>query len=72
MYATLGNIHPENRSKIHPMQLVLLVREIDLKYFGQNIVFRAIVDDLKKLEEVGVLVDDQYVQGTLAMIMAII
>ncbi|CAB4018346.1 Hypothetical predicted protein [Paramuricea clavata] len=61
MYATLGNIHPENRSKIHPMQLVLLVREIDLKYFGQNIVFRALVDDLKKLE-VGVLVDDQYVQ----------
>jgi hypothetical protein len=69
MYATLGNIHPENRSKIHPMQLVLLVREIDLKYFGQNIVFRALVDDLKKLEEVGALVDDQYVQGTLAMIM---
>ena len=30
------------------MQLVLLVREIDLKYFGQNIVFRALVDDLKK------------------------
>lgn len=69
MYATLGNIHPENRSKIHPFQLVLLVREIDLKYFGQNIVFRALVYDLKKLEEVGVLVDDQYVQGTLAMIM---
>jgi hypothetical protein len=69
MYATLCNILPENSSKIHPMQLVLLVREIDLKYFGQNIVFQALVDDLKKLEEVGVLVDDQYVQGTLAMIM---
>lgn len=69
MYATLGNIYPENRSKIHPMQLVLLVREIDLKYFGQHIVFRPLVDNLKKIEDVGVLVDDQYVQGTLVLIM---
>ena len=69
MYATLGNIYPENRSKIHYMQLVLLVREIDFKYFGQDTVFRALVDDLKKIEEVGVFVDDHYVQGTLVMIM---
>ena len=69
MYATLGNIYPENRSKIHPMQLVLLVREIDFKYFGQDTVFQALVDDLKKIEEVGIFVDDHYVQGTLVMIM---
>lgn len=69
VYVTLGNIHPENRSKIDPIQLVLLVREVDFKYFGQHIVFRELVNDLKEIEETGVFVGDEYVQGTVAMFM---
>lgn len=49
------------------MQLVLLVREVDFK-FGQEVVFRVLVNDLKKIEQIGVLVDDKLVKGTVAMI----
>lgn len=50
------------------MQLVLLVREVDFKFFGQEVVFRVLVNDLKKIEQIGVLVDDKLVKGTVAMI----
>ena len=33
------------------MQLVLLVREIYFKFFGQEAVFRVLVNDLKKLSK---------------------
>lgn len=67
VYVTLGNIYPENRSKVDQMQLVLLVREADFKYFGQHIVFRELVNDLKEIEESGVLVGNEYIRGTVAM-----
>lgn len=54
VYLTLGNIYPQNRSKIDQMQLVLMVKEVDFKYFGQEAVFHVLVEDLKKLEETGV------------------
>ena len=61
VYVTLGNIFDQ-------MQLVLLVRETDFKYFGQEAIFRVLVNDLKKIEQDGVLVDNEYVRGTVAMI----
>ena len=61
VYVTLGNIRPENRSKVDPMQLVLPVREADFKYFGQKLVFQPLVNDLKKIEESGVLVGCNYI-----------
>jgi hypothetical protein len=69
VYLTLGNIYPQNRSQIDQMQLVLLVRESDFKFFGQNAVFRVLVNDLKKIEQDGVLVDTKYIRGTVAMIL---
>ncbi|XP_064640806.1 uncharacterized protein LOC135495545 [Lineus longissimus] len=39
VYATFGNLLPQNRSKIEPLQLVLLCREKDFKYFGMDVVF---------------------------------
>ena len=32
----------------------MLIREVDFKYFGQEAVFRVLVNDLKKIEETGV------------------
>ena len=67
VYVTLGNIYPQNRSKVDQMQLVLLVREVDFKYFGQEAVFRVLVNDLKKIEESGVPFENEYIRGTVAM-----
>ena len=61
VYVTLGNIYPQYRSQINQMQLVLLVRERDFKFFGQDAVFRVLVNDLKKIEQDGVLVDTKYI-----------
>ncbi|XP_028416452.1 uncharacterized protein LOC114540531 [Dendronephthya gigantea] len=69
VYVTLGNIYPQNRSQIDQMQLVLLVRESDFKFFGQDAVFRILVNDLKKIEEHGVLVEKEYIRGTVTMIL---
>ena len=53
VYATFGNLLPQNRSKIEPMQLVLLCREKDFKYFGMDMVFQRLVSDLQDIEENG-------------------
>lgn len=69
MYLTLANILPYNRSSIDQMQLVLLCREQDYKYFGQDLVFGSLVKDLKDLELNGVnLPDGQVCKGTLCAI----
>ena len=67
VYVTLGNIYPQNRSKIDQMQLVMLIREVDFKYFGQEAVFRVLVNDLKKIEETGVQFEHKKMCGTVAM-----
>lgn len=67
VYFTLGNIYPQYRSKIDQLQLVLLVRELDFKYFGQDAVFRPLINDLKKIETIGLLVENEYVRGTITM-----
>ena len=55
------------QSESDRFQLVMLVRELDLKYFGQDAVFRPLLNDLKKLETTGVPVENEFVQGTIAM-----
>lgn len=50
VYYTLGNIFPYFRSKVDPMQLVLLCKQTDFEFFGHEKVFRPLVRDLKKLE----------------------
>ena len=51
------------------MQLVLLCKEGDFKYFGTNKVFETLIKDLKVLEERGfVMHDGSAVKGTLVAI----
>ncbi|XP_030842614.1 uncharacterized protein LOC105437795 isoform X1 [Strongylocentrotus purpuratus] len=54
VYATFGNLLPQNRTKIEAMQLVLLCKEKDFKYFGMDVVFLRLVSDLQELEQNGV------------------
>lgn len=54
VYITLGEILPHNRSCVDPMQLALLCREEDFRYFGQEKIFTPLVSDLKDIEEVGI------------------
>jgi len=54
MYMTLAEIAPHNRSSIDPMQLVMLCREEDFQFFGQEKVFSTLVSDLKEMEENGI------------------
>jgi len=62
VYMTLGEILPQYRSLVDPMQLVLLCRDEDFKQFGQQKVFSSLVDaDLKYLEDSGF----QSVDGTI-------
>lgn len=51
------------------MQLVLLCREQDFKYFGMNKVLEPLIKDLKVLEERGIVTSDgSVVKGTLVAI----
>lgn len=57
VYLSLGEISPHNRSAIDSIQLVMLCREQDLQYFGQEKVFCHLLQDLREIEEVGVQLD---------------
>lgn len=60
---------PHNRSSVDQMQLALLCREQDYKYFGHNKLFSALTRDLKALEENGLVMSDgQVYRGTLCVI----
>lgn len=69
IYLTLADLLPHNRSSTDQMQLVLLCREQDFKFFGQKVVLRCLVNDLKDLENNGiVLPDGQVCKGILRAI----
>lgn len=69
MYLTLADLMPHNRSSTDQMQLVLLCKEHDFKYFGQDLVMGTLVNDLKDLELNGVTLSDGKVyKGTLCAI----
>lgn len=69
MYLTLADLMPHNRSSTDQMQLVLLCKEHDFKYFGQDLVMGTLVNDLKDLELNGVtLPDGKVYKGTLCAI----
>ncbi|XP_057188575.1 uncharacterized protein LOC130553556 [Triplophysa rosa] len=58
MYLTLADLLPHNRSSIDQMQLVLLCREQDFKYFGQELVLGCLIKDLQDLETNGIVLPD--------------
>lgn len=53
VYLMLADILPQNRSSTDHMQLVLLCKDQDFKYFGQDLVMGPLVKDLKNLEVSG-------------------
>lgn len=60
---------PHSRSNVDQMQLAVLCREQDYKYFGQDKVFSSLVRDLKDLEENCLAMSDEQVyRGTLCAI----
>ena len=65
VYMMLGNLHPSFRSAIDHIQLVLLCNESDLKEFGQESIFGALVEDLKDIEKNGIKINGNSVKGTL-------
>lgn len=64
--AVYFSLTPHNGSNVDQMQLALLCREQDYKYFGHDKLFSSLIRDLKDLEENGVvMVDGQVYRGTL-------
>lgn len=59
MYMTFGNIHPQHRSKIDQLQLVIC-RNQDIVHFGADKVFAVLVEYLKELEINGIDILDGF------------
>lgn len=57
VYMTLANLPIYARNTIDNLQLVMLCREMDVDYFGQEQVFKYLVTELCDLEKNGLLVD---------------
>lgn len=56
VFWTLGDIPKEQRSQIDRMMLALIVKEKYLKKYGYSVIYKVLLDDLKKLEA-GILID---------------
>lgn len=66
IYASIRNIPPSMRSKLNNILLVVLCFSNDVKdRVVYNTVWEYIMNDIKKLEEVGITVGDQVIKGTL-------
>ena len=56
VFWTLSEIPKEQRSQIDRMQLALIVKEKHLKKYGYQVIYRVLLEDLKKLEA-GIIID---------------
>ncbi|XP_074657114.1 uncharacterized protein LOC141910282 [Tubulanus polymorphus] len=68
VYFNLANFLPHHRSKIDPMQLVLLCTEKNVKEFGFDNVLSVLVNDLKDLETNGISYRDGKIFGAVVNI----
>jgi hypothetical protein len=50
VHYTIGNIYDQYRSSVSQLQLVLLCKDADFKYFGAAVIFRQLLVDLQDLE----------------------
>lgn len=66
---TIGNLHPWNRSKVDPLQLLLLCKEKDVAYFGLPRVLEPVMEDLKDLEINGVEIRGELVKATVLVLL---
>lgn len=56
VYMVLGNLDPHLRCLTENVQLILLCKTKDFSCFGGNRVFRRLIEDIKVLEEEGIVV----------------
>lgn len=56
-YMVMGNLDPHLRNLTDNVQLVLLCKSKDFAYFGTDVILRRLVEDLKILEESGIIVN---------------
>jgi len=54
VYFSLVDFPAHNRSSVDHIQLLLLCREVDFRFFGQEVVFSELIKDLQSLEEIGI------------------
>ncbi|KAF7641351.1 hypothetical protein LDENG_00283860, partial [Lucifuga dentata] len=64
VYFTLANFDPFYRSSIENLQLLLLCREVDFKYFGHDKVFSKMLLDINELEMNGLVISGHVVKAT--------
>lgn len=57
IYLTVANIPAWQRVKINQINLVALMYEKDLKRLGASELFNIIIQDLKKIEQIGIEVN---------------
>ncbi|XP_063226787.1 uncharacterized protein LOC134533272 isoform X1 [Bacillus rossius redtenbacheri] len=68
VYFCLGNLPPWSRSKVDSIKLVLLCRSNDLRYFGTEVIFARLINDLKELENVGIEIKGKAIKGSITYI----
>ncbi|KAJ8678237.1 hypothetical protein QAD02_014024 [Eretmocerus hayati] len=56
-YSTLLNLPPYLRSEVKNIKLIFLCKEKDQRKYGWKELLRVLIDDLKKMESVGITVD---------------
>jgi hypothetical protein len=69
VYMAAANFPPHVRTSIDNLQLVLLCKEKDVNNFGQEQVFDVLIQDLKTLENDGILIDGVKVEVRLICIL---
>ena len=67
VYFTLANFDPFHRSTVDNLQLLLLCREADFKYFGHEKVFSQLITDLGELETNGLNISGNIVKATVLL-----
>lgn len=68
VYFTLANLPPFYRDNINNIQLLLLCKETDFRYFGQSKIFSALINDLKELELNGTVINNETVKGAVCCV----
>ncbi|XP_036436901.1 uncharacterized protein LOC118815075 [Colossoma macropomum] len=64
VYFTLASFDPFYRAIVENVQLLLLCREVDFKYFGHINVFSTMLSDIKELETNGLVISGHVVKAT--------
>ena len=52
-YYSLANISPQKRSSLNTIQVVTLVKSVDVSRYGVDKILQPFMEDLAKLEKVG-------------------